>query len=966
MKKIYLSAFFSICSIILLAQNISISDNPLHIADSSAMLDISSDSKGLLVPRMASTSRMNISNPGTGLMVFDLDSKSFWCYTGANWIEIAGGATTMISDADGDTRIETEALPDEDAIRFIVDTNEVWKMTEDRLVTPNSSDNIFIGYEFFPGPSEGTRNVGIGGDALHGVDGDENTAIGSGSSVFSISGDRNTALGAGTLRLHQSGHHNVALGAYSLQTERYGWGNVAVGTNALSKGNNRSYLVAVGDSALYNNAGFSPGPTEGWANTAIGGRSMVSNVEGSYNTALGYQSLYSNESGDSNVGIGSGALFLSKSGNDNIAIGRHSMYGNETGSANVAMGHQSLQNNISGQRNVTIGNGAGRLNYSGTSNVFVGASAGRAGTSGSRNVFLGDSTGYNSLGSDNIYIGYHAGSINNVSNRLFLENSDNQSPLIYGEFDDDILGFNAKVGIGTHAPNTHLHIDQTTDASLTASGLIQLGPTNNENTVIDANEMQARNNGAAEDLNFNVEGGDINFGTAAFDQEFEFRYGDVLMSALGSSDLDRGLKWGEQNGQSTFGFIYDGLGTGDENRLHLREYLGTQSDIMTLKGNGFVGVNQPDPQTQLHISKVDQIGANPRMLFTNSESGFTTNDGFEIGLNPSVGPPPLAFVTNNARIWNNEDAAIQFGTDDLLRMTIDRDGQVGIGTSGPVDSKIHIHKASASDIPAKIRFTDNITGVGSPITVAGFEVGLTTNQDGALLHTGPRDILFITDNLDEQMRIKDNGNVIVHDQLSVGASASQGATVQIDSDVNNLEDPLRVRVGSSTKFMVHDNGSISMGTSAAASDNNIRISGRLGVGDGTPDVALDVVGDINYTGTITDVSDIRLKENIVQIPDALQKILEVRGVYYDHRKIEGMEFPSSTQIGVIAQEVESVFPELVHQTGEGYKSVDYVSMNAILIEGMREQQEMIQQLQSQVILLIEQVSSLKGIPSKND
>jgi len=109
MKKIYLFVFFSFCSIILIAQNISISENPLHIADSSAMLDISSDTRGLLVPRMSSTNRINISNPGTGLMVFDLDSKSFWCYTGANWIEIAGGVSSMISDADGDTRIETEA-----------------------------------------------------------------------------------------------------------------------------------------------------------------------------------------------------------------------------------------------------------------------------------------------------------------------------------------------------------------------------------------------------------------------------------------------------------------------------------------------------------------------------------------------------------------------------------------------------------------------------------------------------------------------------------------------------------------------------------------------------------------------------------------------------------------------------------------------------------------------------------------
>ncbi len=56
-------------------------------ADASAMLDVASSDKGMLIPRMSSTDRENISNPATGLMVFDLTTNSFWFYN-SGWMEI--------------------------------------------------------------------------------------------------------------------------------------------------------------------------------------------------------------------------------------------------------------------------------------------------------------------------------------------------------------------------------------------------------------------------------------------------------------------------------------------------------------------------------------------------------------------------------------------------------------------------------------------------------------------------------------------------------------------------------------------------------------------------------------------------------------------------------------------------------------------------------------------------------------
>jgi hypothetical protein len=58
--------------------------------NASAMLDISSNNKGLLMPRMTSAQRNAIVSPAKGLMAFDSSQNSFWYYTGSGWKEIAG------------------------------------------------------------------------------------------------------------------------------------------------------------------------------------------------------------------------------------------------------------------------------------------------------------------------------------------------------------------------------------------------------------------------------------------------------------------------------------------------------------------------------------------------------------------------------------------------------------------------------------------------------------------------------------------------------------------------------------------------------------------------------------------------------------------------------------------------------------------------------------------------------------
>jgi len=95
-------------------------------------------------------------------------------------------------------------------------------------------------------------------------------------------------------------------------------------------------------------------------------------------------------------------------------------------------------------------------------------------------------------------------------------------------------------------------------------------------------------------------------------------------------------------------------------------------------------------------------------------------------------------------------------------------------------------------------------------------------------------------------------------------------------------------------------------------------------------------GNIYYQGSLVDESDIRLKQNIEPIPNALDKVNQIRGVYF-----EMIKAPKVREVGVIAQEVGAVLPEVVVENTEGYQSVDYSKLTALLIEGMKEQQQQI-------------------------
>jgi Chaperone of endosialidase len=286
--------------------------------------------------------------------------------------------------------------------------------------------------------------------------------------------------------------------------------NIAIGNRAMENSTATSNTVAIGFEALQNN-------TIGIENTAIGHQVLSNNTEGDRNTGIGFTALLNNTTGGRNTAFGNAALRANITGGQNTAIGQSVMSFNTTGDNNTAIGRATLLLNTTGNNNTAIGTSTLQENISGDNNTANGRSALFSNTVGSNNTAIGyTALSLNTTGSGNVALGRAAGFNETGSNKLYIDNSGNLFPLIYGEFDNNVLGFNANVGIGTQSPATPLQITSGTDVTLAfGSGQAILGSETGNNLALDSNEIQARNNGATSTLYLQGEGGDVNIGNGA-------------------------------------------------------------------------------------------------------------------------------------------------------------------------------------------------------------------------------------------------------------------------------------------------------------------------------------------------------------------------------------------------------------------------------------------------------------------
>jgi hypothetical protein len=261
--------------------------------------------------------------------------------------------------------------------------------------------NTAVGYDALEDNQAGYANTAVGYEALMLTDttnGNDNTALGFRALWANSSGGGNTANGTFALLENETGSNNTAIGLAALEYNTGGYDNTASGFGALTLNETGFYNTADGVQALYENQ-------SGSYNTASGAFALYSNTSGGYNAANGFEALDANTSGSNNTANGFQALYASTIGTFDTADGFMALWSNTNGAANTANGSAALFNNTSGSYNTAEGFQALYLSPSAGYNTAIGSEA-LYNSTGSNNIALGYGAGSSLItGSSNIYIG---------------------------------------------------------------------------------------------------------------------------------------------------------------------------------------------------------------------------------------------------------------------------------------------------------------------------------------------------------------------------------------------------------------------------------------------------------------------------------------------------------------------------------------------------------------------------------
>jgi hypothetical protein len=318
---------------------------------------------------------------------------------------------------------------------------------------------------------------------------------------------------------------------------------------------------------------------------------------------------------------------------------------------------------------------------------------------------------------------------------------------------------------------------------------------------------------------------------------------------------------------------------------------GANSEKMRIKANGNVGIGTASPSAKLHVA-----GSNPEILLDNTAASTS-----KMRL--------LSFTAGDTWIQSGTDwvsgsvAPIRFsgiyGTP--VHMSILGNGNVGIGTTNPG------YKLTVSG-------TTNLSrdGAGECCSGGDFTLALaeSTRNNDSSINTGHRATIQFHNGWEAEgfMRLASGGG-----SQPAGVPGSQNITDR------------RFIFGS---YQTNMSGEFT---------GNLYANGNVGIGTTSPSCKLQVAGDAMADHWYTP-SDSRLKKDVTTVDHALDKVSALRGVEFRWRTEEYPDkgFDEGKKIGLIAQEVEKVLPEVVSTDNKGYKSVEYANIVGVLIEAVKD------------------------------
>jgi hypothetical protein len=276
MKKNYpylLLAAFLLSSLPDYGQNIGIGTST---PDASAQVDISSSSRGLLIPRMDSNAVKAIINPAPGLMVYDSSRKQLLVNMGtaaaADWENIVAKSGWSLTGNTGTGANSYLGTTDNTALQFEINNTPFGKLDPayqsvslgldagygnigegvalgTYAQTANASNPIALGY-FAMEKNTGDFNIGIGQQALQYSTGGSNIAIGSIALFNNNTGEANVGIGLEALQNTTNSNYNTAIGVNTGRAYDNGYNNVFLGANCDVNGAGYYNVIAIGQGVI--------------------------------------------------------------------------------------------------------------------------------------------------------------------------------------------------------------------------------------------------------------------------------------------------------------------------------------------------------------------------------------------------------------------------------------------------------------------------------------------------------------------------------------------------------------------------------------------------------------------------------------------------------------------------------------------------------------------------------------------
>ncbi|MGS2727456.1 tail fiber domain-containing protein [Psychroserpens sp. BH13MA-6] len=701
---------------------------------------------------------------------------------------------------------------------------------------------------------------------------------------------------------------------------------------------------------------------------------------------------------------------------DDLLDGKSDSDGTQDGSSIFLGVNAGANDDSTDNKNIGIGYNALALNSISENNTIIGYNSASSMT-GPNNVFIGTEAGWYPIGhysTGNILIGYRAGyNIGNLQNKLYIENSSNISPLVYGEFDNDILRINGEFQIGS--PTTTGYAFPLTDGAsgqvMTTDGAgnvsfqdaasnndadwYQAGttnvPINNSDDIFTEGNVGIGVNNPDVSLDISGQGEIINTSgdyTLIVQNDSDYEDGSaILAESLSTYNLRTHSAISSSNALTNFSVDVNkfnnvsGLKTG----VHILSNNINSNDIGFLAelnnfNTGFATFHQVIGSLSditYNVSNANVYGF--RALI--SGSGTSAKYGLSSYISPTSGG--VHYGVRSEALGTNSYSGYFLG--DVYVGTDSSNGYIFPSTDGSANQVLQTDgngalswsTLSSPTITGTTNYIPKFTGTtalgNSQIYDSGTNVGIGTTTPSEKLSVNG--LANLNEGIASGIALKVNGSEALWYNGSIFSWGFGGASnlfvdkVGIGAGTGTSAYKLEVRDTQASDYIAYVNN---QSTNASADGLRIELAyATPGVNNyfigfyGNGSLRGRISGNTTSTGTnFYTTSDGRLKENIVDISNALTIIKTIKPREYNYLSKKQVK-----EYGFIAQELQNVYPQAVSGSPDSDLEtdpmmVDYSKLTPLLTAGLKELNKKVEQLEEENKTLKSQLEKYKELEAR--